>query len=422
VAATVLNAQNRPQDTGTVFRATTNYVGTSVVVRDSEGRFIPDLRVDEFKVYEDGVEQKITAFQPWIGGRAMGSLTSTTGASRVAAPEGLILPATRPRSDSSGRLFIIFIDDLHLQPGDTPQVKELMKKIRDTLVHENDLVGFVSSGKSSIEIDPGYDYGHRRFNEAINKVMGGGLTVNEILDGASLEGAEGPTGLRYNAHVAFQTAYNLIDQMATVTDRRKVFIYISNGYNFNPFAEARFTKLKEHYANMDGRTSDSSNDGSDEDQAQKELDSLREEEYKKRTEFKIADLVNEVAQLTRAAQRANVTFYPIDPRGLIAGGNDASIREQISYGDWRDYFTTQISTLKTIAEETGGFALVETNDFDRGLRRIDAETSDFYVIGYTSSNPDPFKIRRQIKIEVTRPGVSDLLYRQEYTIPRPRGN
>jgi hypothetical protein len=73
-----------------------------------------------------------------------------------------------------------------------------------------------------------------------------------------------------------------------------------------------------------------------------------------------------------------------------------------------------------LAEGTGGFCVCETNDIDGGLRRIDAETSDFYRIGYTSSNPDPLQIRRQIRIEVTRSGVDDLIYRREYTLPRPR--
>jgi VWFA-related protein len=423
MATTVLTAQNRSQ--GNIFRATTNYVGTEVVVRDTDNRFIPDLRVEEFKVFEDGVPQTITTFQPWIGGRAVGSLGTVGGATRPAAPEGLILPASRPRADSSGRLFMIFIDDLHLQPGDTPQIRKLLEKVRDTLVHENDLVGFVSSGKSSIAIDPSYDFGHRRFNEAINKVMGGGMTLREILDGAATEGSEGPVGLRYNAHVTFSTAFDLIDQMGNITDRRKVFIYVSNGYNFNPFAEQRFKKIQDNYAMLEGRLDEGQdpNDGveTDEEQQQTNLDTLREDEYKRRTQFKFAELTDEVAQVVRAAQRANVTFYTIDPRGLIANYGDASTQEQISYADYRDHYTTQISTLKVLAEETGGFALVETNDFDRGLRRIDAETSDFYILGYTSTNPDPFKIRRQIKIEVTRPGVQELIYRQEYTIPRPKG-
>ena len=153
MAMPVLSGQTQgttPQDDGTVFRATTNFVRTDVIIRDSEGRFVPDLTVDEFRVYEDGVPQNLTLFTPWVGGRALGNLAASVGSAMPSgAREGLILPSSRPKQDASGRLFIVFIDDLHLRPHDTPRVKDLLAKVRDTLVHDNDLVGFVSTGTSA---------------------------------------------------------------------------------------------------------------------------------------------------------------------------------------------------------------------------------------------------------------------------------
>lgn len=402
----------------TTFRATTNFVRTDVIVRDRQGRFVPDLRLDEFRVFEDGVLQNITLFTPWVGGRALGNLASATSSTSAPTVEGLILPNVRPKQDSSGRLFIVFIDDLHLQPSETPRVKDLLKKVRDTLVHDNDLVGFVSTGTSSIQMDPSYDYGHRRFNEAIEKVMGSAPSPDDFIEAALIEGGQGPQQVRYNAHVAFRTAYDLLDQLANVTDRRKAFVYISDGYHFNPFAESRLQRIKDQYAFMDeGLTEEEKTRNPELTQ-----DSIRGSEFYQRTAFSTADLVNEVAQLTRAAQRANVAFYTIDPRGLIATGTDASTRAQLSYADFRDFITTQISTLQVLAEETGGFAGVNSNDFDGILRRIDSETSDFYQIGYASSNPDPTKLRRFIKIEITRPDLQEPIYRSEYTLPRPPRN
>src|SRR5690606_2493139 len=145
---------------------------------------------------------------------------------------------------------------------------------------------------------------------------------------------------------------------------------------------------------------------------------LQTSAFHQRTAFSTADLINQVAELTRAAQRANVAFYTIDPRGLQVPSVDASTRAQISYGDMRDFITTQVSTLRVLADETGGFAGVESNDFEGILRRIDSETSDFYQVGYISNNPDPTKVRRTIRIEITRPGLKDLIYRSEYTIPK----
>jgi len=415
----VLMGQTQGGQQGTTFRATTNFVRTDVIVQDRAGRFVPDLRLDEFRVFEDNVLQNITLFTPWVGGRALGNLASATSSTAVApAIEGLILPTVKPRQDASGRLFIIFIDDLHLQPHDTPRVKDLMKKVRDTLVHDNDLVGLVSTGTSSVQIDPSYDYGHRRFNEAIDKVMGSAPTADDFIEAALTESAQGPQQVRFNAHVAFRTAYDLLDQLAQVQDRRKAFVYISNGYHFNPFSEARLERLKEYYGVLDADMSQEDRNMNPNDTQ----DSLQNESYKQRTAFSTADLVNEVAQLTRAAQRANVAFYTIDPRGLMVTSADAGTRAQVSYADMRDFVTTQVSTLRVLADETGGFAGVESNDFEGILRRIDSETSDFYQIGYVSNNPDPKKLRRFIKIEITRPGLQDPMYRSEYTIPRQPRN
>ena len=57
--------------------------------------------------------------------------------------------------------------------------------------------------------------------------------------------------------------------------------------------------------------------------------------------------------------------------------------------DYQNYVTTSQNSLRVLAEQTGGFAVVNQNDFVKALKRIDAETSDYYVLGYYSSNPDP---------------------------------
>ncbi len=249
VVLTMSGQTTAGQQQGTVFRATANYVSTDVIVHDKDGKFVPDLTVNDFKVYEDGVLQKVTVFTPIIGGRAMSSVTSIAA---TPPSEGLVLPKARAATDTSGRIFIIFIDDLHLQPLDTPQIKRLLGQIRDELVHDNDMVGLVSTGYSSIATDVVYDVGHRRFNEAINKVMGGGMTPTELIE--ANQSAEGPVGLRYQAHVAFSTAYDLLAQAEKITNRRKSFIYVSNGYSFNPFKDARYKRYQEIWAPAIRRT------------------------------------------------------------------------------------------------------------------------------------------------------------------------
>jgi VWFA-related protein len=416
VAATaILSAQttSNPQKPGQqpTFRVTTEAVHTTVTVRDSRGSFIPDLRKNEFRVFEDGVEQVITLFVPVIGGRPMQADLAPTAKPR---DTGLILPPKRPHTDSSGRIFIIFIDDMHLQALDTPQVRQVLAMIRDEVIHEGDLVGLVSTGYSACEINLSYDYNRLRYNECLNKVMGSAMDPRDIITMPNT--AEGPAGLRFNAHVAFKTAYGMLDQAAEITGRRKSFIYVSSGYHFNPYKESRYKYLQEMYANMGLSAGSPENRGADVEARARTTLPVDNPFERNGQQFSEADLVGDLAELVRAARRANVTFYPVDPRGLTAM---PPIHTSLSMDEWQEYVTTTVSSLQVLGDETGGFCVCNTNDFLTGLKRIDAETSDYYMLAYTSNNPDPLKVHRNIKIEVSRPGVRDLIYTPWYKLKRP---
>ena len=132
-------------------------------------------------------------------------------------------------------------------------------------------------------------------------------------------------------------------------------------------------------------------------------------------QFADADLARELAELTRTANRANTTIYTLDPRGLV-GMPD--LDEQVDPVEFQNYMTNSINSLRVLAEQTGGVPLVNQNDFDKALKRIDAETSDYYMLGYYSSNPDPLRRMRQIDVKVNRKDV-DVWARKSYAIKRP---
>ena len=131
--------------------------------------------------------------------------------------------------------------------------------------------------------------------------------------------------------------------------------------------------------------------------------------------FADADLARELGELTRQANRSNVTMYTIDPRGLVGMGD---IDEQVDPQQWNEYVRKTQDSLRVIAEETGGIAIVNQNDFSKALKRIDAETSDYYVLGYYSKNPDASKRRRQVEVKVARKGASTW-FRKEYVLKPP---
>jgi VWFA-related protein len=312
----------------------------------------------------------------------------------VAAPplpaglEGILLPASRPTPDASGRVFLIFIDDLHLDAASTPRIRALCKSIAKELIHEGDMFGVLSTGHSSIAIELTYD--RRRLDEAINRIMGGGLSPKEILDVPL--GAEGPPEVRHRAHVAFRTAYDLVNSLEKIHDRRKAVIYVSNGYDLNPFSDARAKLDAERTAASDPHP------------------------FGAQERFSESDLVSQLSELTRAANRVNATFYTIDPRGLDAGPD---LSQPINMVEWQKHVSRSQDTLRVLADETGGIAVVNKNNFVSALKQIDAATSDYYLLGYYSTNPDPTRRRRTIDVRVKRPGV-EVRHRTEYTLKPAR--
>src|SRR3954454_2222430 len=391
-----------PPTQGGVIRRSFDIVSTDVIVRDNknQGQFIANLSKGDFEVYEDGVKQDLVSFILTHGGRVYNDAPPPT----APVMEGIILPPSRPTNDAAGRIWLIFVDDLHLDFPNTGRIKDLFKKISNELVHEGDMFGIVSTGPSSLAIDLTYD--RKRLTEAIDKVSGAGLKPNEILD--TPLGAEGPSEVRYRAHVAFDTAYNIMKTLESVHNRRKAFVYVSNGYDFNPFQDTRKKNADEQWKEMNP------NAGSDDGSGSKKSDASDVNPFMQQgNEFSFADLANELSELTREANRANTTIYTIDPRGLV-GMPD--LDQNVDMMDFQNYVRTSQDSLRVLAEQTGGFATINQNDFKKALKRIDAETSDYYVLGYYSSNPDPTQRKRKVEIKVVNRQNLDMRYRTEYTL------
>jgi VWFA-related protein len=291
--------------------------------------------------------------------------------------------------------------------NNTGRIREIFKKVSKELIHEGDMFGIVSTGPSSLAIDMTYD--RKRLDEAIQKISGAGLRPDEIIE--TPDGAQGPPEVRYRAHVAFSTAYDILQKMEQIHNRRKAFIFVSNGFDFDPFSKSRAKEANERFSQMTGQNCE--NDSCDQNNNTSDTNPFS----KGGNTFHAADLAAELSELTRAANRSNTTMYTIDPRGLV-GGPDLD-QTKVDLMDWQDHIRETQSSLRVIAELTGGYAVVNQNDFEKALKRIDAETSDYYVLGYYSNNPDPLKKRRAIEIRVRKAGKYDLKYKTSYTLRPP---
>ena len=381
--------QTAQQPLQPTFRSSADLVTTDVIVRDLKtDQFIADLRPGDFDVSEDGVKQELASMVLIHGGRAYNTLAPPP----APLQEGIILPVSRPTNDAAGRVFLLFVDDLHMDFQNTPRIREIFRKMLKNLIHDGDMWGMVSTGTSSISIDLTYD--RALLDDAINRISGNGLKPSEIIKGQ--EGADGPIELRYRAHVAFTTGNQLMQNLEKLHNRRKAVIWVSSGYDFNPFEKSR---LKEQLGPCDSGDDSS---GTSSGNCVSQNGRVDPNQSPQGSRFADAELVRDMADVTRAANRANATLYTIDPRGLVAGGD---IGENVDPVEWETFVSHTTDSLRTLADLTGGFAVVNQNDFDKALKRIDAETSDYYVVGFYSSNPDPLRRTRRIEVSTNRPGV-----------------
>jgi hypothetical protein len=119
------------------------------------------------------------------------------------------------------------------------------------------------------------------------------------------------------------------------------------------------------------------------------------------------------------ANRANVSFYPIDPRGLAVfdtpidynpiavprGNDEAQVAATKGVVDDFARLRGRLETLETAASATDGLAMIKSNDLTASLKRIVADLSDYYLIGYASTNAKADGGFRKIDVRVKRPGV-----------------
>ena len=370
----------RPAEPGTpdaMFRSGITLMTTVVVPRDRNGVFVADLTAEDLLVFEDDRRRPVSSLVPVVGGRAGRQLAGPTQ-----LPGGVVLPPPPPlrlAGETGGRLIIVLVDDLNIEESLTLRTRAVFEDLAQTVIHEGDLFGVVSTGQSSIAIDVTDD--RRLLDEAAARITGGGFDPDELIENFR-PAPEGVSELMVRARMAFNTMRNIIRGLETVQHLRKVVIYLSGGYDFNPFPAERtryhptsttanpIASVVRSTLDADGGLSDALSD---------------------------LELTREIAELAAAANQANASFYTVDPRGLVAGPEADSfrLRDNRSFNEW--IFTTQ-NSLRSLAELTGGRAIVNRNDFDEAFRQVDAETSDYYILGFVLGDSD--SVVRRLRIEV----------------------
>src|SRR5256885_2805340 len=141
--------------------------------------------------------------------------------------DGVVPARAVPVTAQPATIWLIFVDDLHVDFLSTGRLRSLIKTISSELIHDGDAFGIRSSGPSSLSIDVTSD--REPLEVAIRNTAGNALLPSDIL--RITHGARESNEVRDRARVALSAAYEMMMSLEQVPNRRKAFIYISNGYN-----------------------------------------------------------------------------------------------------------------------------------------------------------------------------------------------
>lgn len=392
-----------PSSQRPTFRAQIDYVEVSVIATDDNGDLVKDLQASDFQVLEDRQPQTISVFTPVVIPVERFERTLVDG-------RPLTYDVMTNEGIRDGRVYVIVLDDYHIGPLRAQQVKLAARQFVEQYVAPNDMVAVIhASGRSDASQE--FTTNKDLMLASIDKFMGMKLRSStlERLDNFRMtqdtrcrpqSSGSGDSQASqecdrlidqldperaYFARSAMETLRNTSRLLDSVNGRRKAVLYFSEGIDYNT-------------VDVMGQTARFS-----------------------------TDVLYAMRDAIGAATRSNVAYYAIDPRGLVGMSDDEMDMDAppqdptLGLNPWnvRDEQLLAQNALRSLAEETGGFASVNSNDFSTAFDRVVRDSSNYYLLGYYPTNTRRDGRVRRIEVKVNRPGVK-VFARKAYVAPRER--
>ncbi len=411
------STQSAPQDQPRpTFRTEANYVRVDVYATSSNGTPILDLRREEFRLLEDRTLQTIEQFAPVVI-RAAGIPSTRTD---PRSPEASRQAATEPRA----RVFVLFLDVMHVDGTVSQRIAGPLIDALRKLIGPDDLVAIVTPQTSARSIT--FTRQISTIEDALNRPWGV-RDRTDIADPVERRYADcypgvppSPTTiapdlgiaqemiLRRREALTFDALEELVTYLRDVREERKAVITITNGWRvYRPnqtLTRAIRTDLPSAPpAGFDPRLGKLSTDPlvTGDRASACDADRMRLAQLDHAARFR---------EMLDTANRSNVSFYPVDPRGVVVFDDDivpvAGVGQNPTLSPVEDAtrLAERHTALRTMAESTDGVAVIETGNFAPALRRITDDLSAYYLLGYYSTGKLDGKFHA-ITVSVTRPGV-----------------
>jgi VWFA-related protein len=366
------------------FRSGVEVIQLDVSVLAKDRTPVRGLTAADFTVLENGKPQRVV------------TLSSVEAAERDPARSAWMKYATHDVAANdladelgNGRLFAIVIDDMNMPPDDP----DILLTARSAARHVIDLLGPSDRAAVVFAQDAGktqdFTDDRTRLIEAVDRLQPHAPFALEPTSAGLGPGGADMTQ-RFSSLLArspcmrAEPAVPALDavasRLATVPGRRKTLFYIGLGVSMG---------------------------------AHGSCDSA---------------ITGAMRDIYRKAQRANVNIHTVDPGGFdgyrLYLAQQSAAREQEAAISGRRLPPSNIrglrDFLRTMAESTGGRAVVETDAIEPAIDRIFDEDASYYLLGYEPANPNPDGKFRKIEVTV---GKADVVVRTRsgYWAPEPDG-
>jgi VWFA-related protein len=437
----VAQQPSAPSQTPPIFREGVNFVLVDAYPRRG-GRIVEGLTAADFQIFEDGKPQSVDRVEfVRIEPRPADAERrdpSTTGEMRALA------------ADPHRRVFVTFLDTLHTTVGESHAARKPLVDLLDRIVGPDDLFGVTTQdmrprdltlARKLVTVEDQlaahWTWGERqRIADTRNSLGEDALSacfhMMELTSGVVpwMVTVEGESRFfddvlieRRREDEVLNTLRDLVEYLGTVREARTALVIVTDGWRLFPEDRSLLSTIT-----RDRRTRDDGiphpgerpiNNGGGVDplppQGQLGLSSTARVSFAscvaEATRLAHLDQPRRFRELIAEANRRNVSAYPIAMNGLaVFDDASASLMNDMTH------LTQRASSLQTIAEATGGLAVVGTNDFTGGVRRIADDLSAYYLIGYYSTNTKRDGRLRRIEVKMRQPDV-EVHARSSYRAP-----
>jgi VWFA-related protein len=366
-----------------IFRGGINTVRVDVIVTDRQGNPVTDLKLEDFEIQEDGKPQRPETF-------------------RLIKIDSEVQPAYTQRSirtrndeetaasDENSRIFAFFLDDYHVMRESSMAMR---KPVIDFIANQLSPSDLATVMYPLTPVDAAVlTRSHQGIINAVEKFEGRKYNYDPInaVENNYVYRLTPDAIEMIRRQVTLGAIRGLCTKLGSLREGRKSLILLSEGFNATLPPQMRSNEAGGVVGSTGGVTRDpfAGDNNIMEDRAQ----------------FSAGlDMQRELQDVWDACNRNNTAIYAVDPRGLAVGAFDIS--RNISAQTSQSYLNASLDTLRELAGNTDGRAIVNRNDLASGMKQIIRDSSAYYLVGYNSTQAPTDGKFHEIKVRVKRPGV-----------------